>query len=182
MLRNSMVLKSLTTLCVMVLALGLVSSVALAGSHDSPSRETRQQLAEARQATVQYHDFQTACEDGWDQRVSEYVPKMGLHFENAEFLIEDADAFDVSTPTVLLYVQRGNGEMDLVAVEYLALADEIPEDVFSGVGPEAWDPVPGTNEGIWGLHAWVWQGNPDGVFAPFNPSIPEEGAVVDCPA
>lgn len=30
-------------------------------------------------------------------------------------------------------------------------------------------PVPAA--GIWGLHAWVWKHNPDGMFADWNPEV-----------
>lgn len=34
---------------------------------------------------------------------------------------------------------------------------------------EGWEQVPGTDHT--GLHAWVHRANPDGVFAPFNPTV-----------
>lgn len=179
MLRWRIIGTALAVLAVAVLTSGAVATVAQAGSHDSPGKEALKQLASVRQATVKYHDFHLACSDGWDFLASPYVPNMGLHFLNNNYIITDKNTFDITTPAMLLYVQRGNGKMALVAVEYLADSNQIPDEMFSGVGPDAWAPTP--ISGISGLHAWAWNGNPDGVFAPFNPSIPKEGAVVDCP-
>ena len=99
--------KALATLGILTLGVGLMIAVTLAGSHDAPTKQTRQELAKVRQATARYQNLGQACADGY-VLAPPYFPQMGLH-------------------------------------------------------------------------AWIWQGNPDGVFAPFNPTIPADGPVVDCP-
>jgi hypothetical protein len=162
------------------LALG-IAAVVQAGSHDAPNREARQQLAQVRQATAKYQDFHKACEDGYSILLGDhYVPGMGLHFWNGEF-IGDVEA-ERTEPQVLLYVPRGpegKERVQLVAVEYLAYKDEVPPELFSGVSQNGWDPTPIPN--VEGLHAWIWLGNPDGVFSPTSPVVPADGHPVYCP-
>ena len=68
-----------------------------------------------------------------------------------------------------------------MAVEYLAEEGAVPDELFSGVGPDAWDFVPPIPpEGKHGLHAWVWLGNPDGIFNSTNTNVPAGGEPITC--
>ncbi|MEX2549894.1 MAG: hypothetical protein WD638_06695, partial [Nitriliruptoraceae bacterium] len=60
-----------------------------------------------------------------------------------------------------------DGQLRLVAVEY---ASWQPASLFGQTfAPPAGIGEPGPP--FYTLHAWIWQGNPDGVFAPFNPNV-----------
>lgn len=54
---------------------------------------------------------------------------------------------------------------------------EAVDDVFDPIEPEAlvYEPRPAPFADF-ELHAWIWKGNPNGVFADFNPKVscPEE--------
>jgi hypothetical protein len=69
---------------------------------------------------------------------------------------------------LLVYSPHENGRMELVAAEYavpLELSAAAPEG-FQGAADE-W--FADQRFGLWTLHAWTWNDNPDGVFSPTNP-------------
>jgi hypothetical protein len=103
---------------------------------------------------------------------------MGFHYVNPQRAMDPA--IDLTAPEILLYASV-NGNLKLVGVEY-----------FYGVGaPDAPVPNPappapvlfglpfdgpmlGHEPGMpphYDLHVWVWQANPSGIFAPFNPNV-----------
>ncbi|WP_139198390.1 hypothetical protein [Haloferax larsenii] len=85
---------------------------------------------------------------------------MGFHYPNLELFSEPG--VDHEKPEVLVYEKRGNN-LHLVAVEYAAM------ESFTLFGHDSHPPhgeVP-----FHTLHAWVWKGNPNGVFANFNPNV-----------
>lgn len=119
---------------------------------------------------------------------------MGFHFENHSRFASDENApHDLSEPGVLVYQTTGNYEPapfqphvpsrddDLIlgAAEFVHEGDpDAAGDYFDDENSsrdvktsedEGWTAIPGT--GHTGLHAWVHRSNPDGVFAPFNPTV-----------
>jgi hypothetical protein len=128
------------------------------------------QLAQVRASTARYHDVTAAIEDG-------YAPShdcvedpggagaMGYHYLNMPLLLEtlESGVIDPTRPHVLLYLPRPGGQLQLVGVEYL-----FPEggELF---GQPMEDPTP--IEGITALHVWLWQANPAGMFAAYNPNL-----------
>ena len=123
--------------------------------------DVNKQLSEVRQVTAKYHDIEKAIEDGYEVG-SPLVPNMGVHYVN-EGLLGDG-VVDPLTPEVLVYAPKKNGKYKLVAVEYLTIGGERPTlfDQQFDVGP-----FPGS----FALHAWIWQGNPLGLFNPTNPNV-----------
>lgn len=132
-----------------------------------------QALATARAATAEYHRLEVATDAG-------YVPitpcvahplgegAMGFHYGNPA-LIEDGGVVDVARPETLVYAPWRGGELRLAAVEWIILGDDWTEpDPPEMLGHEFHFVE---EEGLWGLHAWIWQHNPDGMFAGFNPRI-----------
>ena len=81
-------------------------------------------------------------------------------------------AVDPTKPELLVYADDPcGGKRKLVAVEYavpLAASKRAPAG-FIGRADE-WD----ANQTfqLWTLHAWLFEFNIDGVFAPFNPRVP----------
>jgi hypothetical protein len=145
---------------VLVLAL-----CAAAGCDDSPTRPAHEQeLDRARRASATYRDLELALGAGYAD-IDVVMPRMGRHFLRADLL--DA-TFDPERPELLVYTPDGSR---LVAVEYaVPLAQSAtPPAGFSG-DEDVWD----RNETfqLWTLHAWVWEDNPDGVFAAHNPRVP----------
>lgn len=191
-----------------MLAVGTV--VAAPGGATNP--DTLKELAQARQATKQYHDLAAAEADGYVD--FGFAPQMGYHYFNVTLPDEAFETFDLEKPAILLYADGGPNGRRLVGVEYLVLpqpdgsepdgftgdsdTDDNPDDEHgwwlhraschyvdgseiegvddpedcpethpdTGAELEEWDPD------FWALHVWLWQGNPDGMFAMFNPSLP----------
>ncbi len=126
------------------------------------------QLDQARSAAAKYFDVAKAEADGYTD-IGVFMPNMGWHYLNNRLLDEK---FDWTKPELLVYADDPcGGPRKLVAVEYavpLNLSKKPPAG-FVGRADE-WD----ANQTfqIWTLHAWVYEFNPDGVFAPFNPRVP----------
>lgn len=91
---------------------------------------------------------------------------MGHHWAN-EALVDPV--FDPLKPEVVLYAPDANGNLKLVAVEYIVIDVGQPAPTFDGhpfdVGGT---PVPVPH---YSLHVWVHLWNPSGTFAPFNPNV-----------
>jgi len=126
------------------------------------------QLEDVRQATARLLDLARAEVEGYVD-ISVFFPKMGWHYLKPELL---DGKFDATQPELLVYANDPcGGPRRLVAVEYavpLALSKFAPNG-FAGVA-DVW--TANTAFGLWTLHAWVFEFNPDGVFAPYNPRVP----------
>ena len=142
------------------------SPAAYAGSTGGPGKS---ELAEVRAATAKYHDVATAIGDGYiDTEVC--VPGMGIHYVRPDLLDAHLDA---TAPELLVYAPRSNGSLKLVAVEYgyeeyLDTGGYVQDAELFG---QPFDQAEGFGPHYPTLHAWIWQGNPDGVFAKHNPNV-----------
>ncbi len=77
--------------------------------------------------------------------------------------------FNPTEPEVLLYAPDKHGNMKLVAVEYIVIDVGQPRPSFGDYPMDiGGTPVPVPH---WSLHVWVHKDNPNGVFAPFNPTV-----------
>jgi hypothetical protein len=146
------------------LALLLVLSLAAAPSgaaHRAPHSSVHEQLARVRQATVNFHHVAAAERAGYVSTVecvSSPAGAMGVHYVN--FALVD-DVIEAEHPEILVYIPT-HKRLRPVAVEYLSTDDHRP---FLFGQPFKGQP------GEYALHAWVWQANPAGVFADFNPKL-----------
>ncbi len=162
----------------------------------APGGGVNSELAAARRATTQYHDVNVALAAGYVP-LGGHVPGMGAHYVNFGLF---GPGFDKTQPEILLYSLTEGNKPKLVAVEYVAAAG--PPDGFTGTSdvwdehkaschyaddyeveepnPAACPPTsPGGAPLVlwrpdlgWALHAWIWRGNPNGIFEPFNPNVP----------
>jgi hypothetical protein len=157
------------------ISLGLIGSAFSHGGHTpQPGKQPELgplatlQLEEVRQATARYLDVDAAVADGYVD-IGAFVPGMGWHYLKPSI----ADSrFSATRPELLVYADDPcGGKRRLVAVEYaipLELSKRAPQG-FAGHA-DRWD---ANHEiGLWTLHAWIWEYNPDGVFAPFNSRVP----------
>lgn len=160
-------------------ALLLVATLAApAFAHDDAAREPAQrgpaigrsapglgaELARVRAATARYHDVEMALADGYAP-ASPCVEDaggagaMGYHYVNVGLVGQ----LDAAQPQALLYHPAPNGRLRLVGVEYLSpVGGELFGQRFadaSPLGPET------------ALHVWLWQANPAGMFAAYNPNL-----------
>jgi hypothetical protein len=103
---------------------------------------------------------------------------MGYHYINIGLVMDPA--IDLTSPEVLLYEKTGGG-LKLVGVEYF-LPIGPPDAPIPNPAPPAPElfgrafdgPMLGHEPGMpphYDLHVWVWQANPDGMFAQFNPNV-----------
>ncbi len=121
---------------------------------------------------AKYQDVGRALADGYEPMGGcVEVPGlggMGVHYVN--FGLMDT-VVDQSHPEALLYVPAGDG-FELVAFEYFAVYIGQSAPILFGHPMDG--PMPGHEEGMpdhYDLHVWLWEHNPDGLFAPFNPNI-----------
>jgi len=159
----------------LALAATLLASTAFAhGDHDPDAGKGNKppplavlQLDQVRDATARFIDVDKAVAEGYAD-IGLFVPNMGWHYMKEKLVDE---RFDPARPELLVYADDPcGGKRKLVAVEYavpLALSRRAPAG-FIGRADE-WD----ANQQfeLWTLHAWVFEYNQDGVFAPFNPRV-----------
>jgi hypothetical protein len=98
------------------------------------------------------------------------VGGMGVHFIDLDAL--DDPTLDPRRPEALVFVPGSDGQLRLGAVEFI-----VPMDRWEGADPpevlgqqlHELEPVPGVH--VWGLHVWLFERNPDGLFANWNPRV-----------
>lgn len=118
---------------------------------------------------------------------------MGIHYFRPDLLGITAEAprvagtgmhTDFTTPGVLIYEPQADGRMTLVAVENLVWADawratskELPtfrgNEYYRMVDNPATPDIDEAHGFMphFELHMWLYRNNPNGLFAPFNPSV-----------
>ena len=126
---------------------------------------TMAELQLAKMSTARYNNIENAIADGYVD-INVVVPHMGHHYMNSGYLNAN---FEIDKPEILVYSPNpASGHMQLVAVEYAIPNTEPQPEGFTG-SYDVWDNNAGF--GLWLLHAWVWEYNPDGVFSPMNPNV-----------
>lgn len=148
------------------------------------NQEVRGQLAQLEKAVSGFYSYDVAQAAGWAATISECVESpaggMGYHVANLDELGAKAPSLSLLRPEVLLYAPMEDGSMEFLGVEYIvpALAAD-PSNPPSILGQELqYNPV----LDIWALHVWIGRHNPDGLFAPFNPTVSCEFAPDEEPA
>jgi hypothetical protein len=147
----------------------LTPLVAVAASNGQVNRE----LAAVRRATAKYHDVSVAIADGYmPAEACAALPGqggMGYHYVNPQ-LASDLQS-DLLQPEVLLYAPSDTG-LKLVGVEYFQAAAGQPHPALLGQRFDG--PMAGHEPGMpthYDLHVWLWERNPSGMFAPWNPAV-----------
>jgi hypothetical protein len=104
---------------------------------------------------------------------------MGIHYVNGDLV--GSGQINPLTPQALVYEPEDNGQLRLVAVEYITFqaawdaTHNAPPSLF---GHEFMLSPDGNRFGIpafYSLHVWIWKHNPSGTFAMWNPRV-------DCPS
>jgi len=143
-------------------------------SLDKAGNEDNKDLAKLRSATAQFHNFDVAKKAGYTflfmnmcmvDQSPEKLGGMGDHYVNTDSLDGHVN---VEYPEALLYEPGPNHQLNLVAVEYV-----IPKAAWTKTDPpelfgrkfklNAFD--------LWALHVWVWENNPSGLYADWNPRV-----------
>ena len=146
-------------------------------------------VAAVREATAKYQDVKQALHDGYGP-VSGCVSgedegTMGVHYLNPTLVgplnhPPTHSVIDVAHPQLLVYQPLPGGQMQLVAVEYLAIKDGNYGWDANGVGTpilmgQLFDYMGAPNRfglpEFYSLHVWAWNFNPMGVFSMWNPRV-----------
>lgn len=129
-------------------------------------------LATLRQVTAAFRRFDVASAAGWSAKITSCMDDpglggMGFHYGNVGLI---DGSVRVDEPELLLYEPEKNGQLRLVAVEYIIPYTFHPR---SGEAPVLFGQQFKQNDTfqLWGLHAWVWEENPSGMFASWNPRV-----------
>jgi hypothetical protein len=134
--------------------------------------------------TARYHSLDQAVAAGYvqDSPCEELPGAGGMGQHHVNFALIGDPAIDPLKPEILLYAPKANGKLELIGVEYFKVdADQnlaTDDDRPSVLGQPLDGPMPGHTPTMpihYDLHVWLWQDNPSGFFAPWNPSV-------DCPA
>ncbi len=132
---------------------------------------TREAVIALRRATDRYHRLDVALNDGFvllhECEVRPGEGPVGTVYVNFERLMDGVT--DPNLPDALVYEPRPNGRPRLVAAEFA-----IPYALWTEQEPPNFlghDFQPEDEFGVFGLHVWVWQKNPNGLFEEANPRI-----------
>jgi hypothetical protein len=142
-------------------------------------------LARAKAATARFNSLTQASAAGYGlppsgplhECIASFVASegaMGFHFINGALL---DTVVDPTAPEALVYAEKANGELELVALEYVVFkepwdaANDHPPMLFGEMFMEILAPNRYEIPAFYALHAWIWQDNPAGTFAPFNPTV-----------
>lgn len=145
---------------------------------DEISPEISRLVADVRHATADFRDFDGVEAAGYgkflDCFVNNEVGGMGQHYVSGD-LVGD-DVLDPLKPEALVFEPTDDGDMILVAFEYLVFADKWDPENTGRAAPVLFDRemhlktnIPDTPP-VWTLHLWLWTDNPNGLFADYNPT------------
>ena len=164
-----------------------VAGHAMAGHHMGALETAglQDELAQVRRVTARFHDLDAALEAGYElgwvngsgvRIISGCVfnptaGAMGYHYFNAELMADLTT--DALAPEVLVYAPGEDGQLELVAVEWVVRGQNSnPPGVSappSVLGMPMHILVP--TVGFYIMHAWVWKPNPAGMFEDWNPEV-----------
>lgn len=138
-------------------------------------------VAAVREATAKYQDVNRAVRDGYGPVLGcvsgADEGAMGVHYLKPSLLSDGV--VDVAHPQLLVYEPLASGGLQLVAAEYLAIADiwdsahpKGPPPILMG---QLFDYMDAPNRfglpAFYSLHVWAWKFNPMGVFSMWNPRV-----------
>jgi hypothetical protein len=155
------------------------------GQHNADTANLHDELAQVRGVTARFHNLDAALEAGYQlgwvngsgNRIitgciaHPTAGAMGYHYFN-EQLMDDLAVAPLQ-PEVLVYAPDPDGQLRLAAVEWVARGPSTnppglsePPSVL-GMQMHILNPA----VGFYIMHAWVWQPNPAGMFADWNPEV-----------
>ena len=163
--------------------IGIAAAAIVLLATPSPANAGANDLATARAATARFHQIEVANGAGYglfkDAKgiacIDSPAGVMGIHYVNGG-LVGDA-VLDPATPEALVYQQLPNGELRLVAAEYIVFqgnwwkAGNTSAPTLFGQ-PLKLVPMPNRYglDPFYEIHAWIWKHNPDGMFKDWNPN------------
>lgn len=163
-----------TRLLTVFAALLCMGALGLAAAQDV--QPTNEQLRELRALLSRYEKVDAAIADGFEQFgdcMATDQGSQGIHFTNGARIGDPA--VDFMQPEVLMYEPREDGSLRLIGMELLVFQED-----WHAAGTAATPVQLGREFGInmtllerpfYALHVWVWQHNPSGFFANWNPLV-----------
>lgn len=166
------------TISVTLAAIAIPAGVAIA--HRSEGGLTGAQRGVVREATKRFRDVDVAIAAGYlptDDCVElPGVGGMGYHYVHPG-LASDTK-IDPTMPEILVYQKTKHGSLRLGALEWFIVDDDqdlaTDADRPTLMGHPFEGPMDGHEPGMpihFDLHAWVYEHNPAGELAAFNPSV-----------
>jgi hypothetical protein len=176
MRRNTLLLAAIASLgaCTDPATTGTMSAQAARATEIKAPASENKDLATLRAATAKFHRFEEARDAKYTflfmnmcmvDQSAQKLGGMGYHYVNTELL---DDQLDVANPEALLYEPQANGQLRLVAVEYV-----IPKAAWKSADPpELFGQKLELNAfDLWALHVWAWENNPSGIYKSWNPRV-----------
>jgi hypothetical protein len=165
---------------ILAIAVGLATLALTAHAQVEP---TLDQLVALREVLAPYENVDAALADGFERFgdcMSGPQGAQGIHFTHGDRIGDPA--LDAMRPEALMYEPRPDGSLRLIGAEYLVFqqawhdAGHVAAPVL--LGREFSLNTTLLDEPFYALHVWVWQHNPLGIFANWNPLVGcEHGAM-----
>lgn len=166
--------------------LGLAAGVLLVSGTGSLAAADggQSKLDRLRFATAPYFDIDEAVEDGYGElQDAEGIAcidapdgGMGIHYVNGARVGDGR--IRLLRPEAVIYEPQADGDMDLVAVEYVVLRSAWREDHPTGrprLMGHRFELVKAGNRydlpAFFELHVWAWRANENGRFEDWNPDV-----------
>ena len=129
-------------------------------------------LMRVKVAVAAYRVLDSAVAAGYPRTVARCIdnpPHGGMGYHHVNPALRDA-RIELERPEILVYAYDARGRYKLLGVEYVVPytahgPDEDPPMVMG----QALKRADGLR--IWYLHVWLWEPNPNGVFADWNPAV-----------
>ena len=164
-------MRRLVVILIVLTALGIAGIAVAAGAFEG-----------AKPATARFHDLDQAKAAGYTATVEDAAGitciaqpgegAMGIHMLNPKLLDGTIDA---ERPELLVYERKNDGELKLVALEYLVFKADWngsrPPALFGRTFDFTDDPNRYGLPPFYSLHAWIWKPNPSGILTPWNPRV-----------
>jgi len=164
------------------LAAVVIAVVGAGGGMVLSARAGDSALDAARSETAKFHRLDVAKASGYGLFVDANgiacidlpgAGAMGIHFVNGDLV--GNPAIDATKPEALVYEPEQNGQMRLVALEYIVIKSAWdathsgPPSLFGRTFNLTLSPNRYGLPDFYSLHAWIWKHNPVDMFAPWNP-------------
>jgi hypothetical protein len=151
--------------------------------HPQPSPQYHDRTGEfvkiVRDVTRRYRDPAVAVADGYVEQFGcvsgSHEGAMGVHLVNFPLVADGV--LDPTKPELLVYEPQPNGELKLVAADYLIFSADwhknnpAPPELLGQLFHLFEAPNRFGLDMFYTLHVWAWRENPQGTFANWNPNV-----------
>lgn len=150
----------------------LATAVGVAGCVSSLRRRSpEEQVREHEETLEQFSDVETAIEEGY--RTSGSYVRTDAGVLGIPFINPNVRELGPEKPQAILYGLSAEAQYEALGLKWFAPATEY-DSAPSLFGKEFEGPRPGETALVpehYALHVWLFQENPDGLFALYNPAV-----------